>query len=130
MSIITFDGVTIWSTTDATIRGVGWQVSPGVLKKTRIDSRAPLGVGYWVKPSGVDSADHALALTWMCTTAAACDTLRALLYGLTGARLGALVLPDGRTIPNCALTVDGAGQFQRATAGFRVAFNLTFTEFP
>lgn len=123
---ITFRGVVLW---DDAVNGAGWSFKPGVLVDEASEAKAPLGVGYWVKPAGVATATHSLELAWRTTNKLGiAGTVR----GLTSVVLGALVVPGWGTFGNCRLS--GVSDFESfksdAATGYIVKATLTFTEYP
>jgi hypothetical protein len=129
--IIKYAGVTIWDSTNSAKRGVSWlSTKTAAPRPARIESRAPIGVGYWLKPGGTDSAEHTVDLVWLCSTAANAQAVTATLHGLTGARFGTFEFPDGRNITNCAIDISNGSGPKYGTAGWFLSYTITVTEYP
>ncbi|MBI1291205.1 hypothetical protein GC173_08160 [bacterium] len=123
---ITFRGSVLWD--DAT-NGAGWDFRPGMVTEEATEAKAPLGVGFWVKPAGSTPATHTLELAWRTTDKSA---LALSIRSLATVSLGALVVPGWGSFGNCRLSA--VSEFESfksdAATGYIVRATLTFTEYP
>jgi hypothetical protein len=123
---ILYRSVVLW---DSAANGAGWDFKPGVLVDEASEAKAPLGVGYWVKPAGVATATHTLELAWRTSNKLGiASTVR----GLATAALGPLVVPGWGTFAKCRLSsVSDFESFKSdAATGYILRATLTFTQYP
>lgn len=122
---ISFRGTVFW---DDTAGGAGWKFTPGVPVAAAVEAKAPLGTGYWVKPAGVEAAQHTLEVAYRTTAKA---TLVANLRALATSAVGALVVPSWGTFNNCRLSaISPLDDFASDGAAYMVRATLTFTQYP
>lgn len=127
MSQILYRGTVIW---DSSTNGVGWSFRPVPPVASAIEKKAPLGVGYWVLPDGVESVSYTLELQWRSATPAVIESL---VRGVSAsATRGTLVVPAYGTYQNCRLSaVSELDSFRSdEETGYITRGSLTFTEYP
>jgi hypothetical protein len=132
---VVFDGVVLWDLDENGIsarlvpgiaRSLGTGPIPGVVLPGFVVSKSRIGVGVWLKPGGVDEAQHRLELVYRTNDKPAIRGLIA----LAGGRVGSLAIPSEGTLANCALTGTSEIVPTRIDGGYALEVSLTFTQYP
>lgn len=122
---ITFRAVTIY---DRDGTGLKFKFTPGIGGEAKVENRAVLGTGYWVKPAGFDKAVHTLELWWSTATP---ETTRLIILGLKTVDVGDLVIPGWGTYTNCMLADVAPFVNEKSQSGlYRLETTLTFDQYP